>query len=50
MKIKEIKYPPPLSEMNPNNDNMDIFVETDDCSVYTFVVDLKNTYFGRKWI
>lgn len=38
MNIKKISYPTPLSLINPDNDNIDVFVETDNGMVFTFVV------------
>lgn len=46
MKIKQIDYPTSLSEVKDiNNGNIDVFVETDDGMIYTFVVTTPNNYY-----
>ena len=38
MKIREIRYPTSIELLDPDNDNMDVFVEIEDGTVFTFVV------------
>ena len=46
MRIKNIRYPSPLSEVKDiENDNIDVFVETDDGMTYTFVITTPNNYY-----
>lgn len=46
MNIKNIKYPTPLTDVKDiENDNIDIFVETDDGMSYTFVVTTPKNYY-----
>lgn len=46
MEIKCIHYPTPLSEViDIENDNVDIFVETDDGMTYTLVVTTPKNYY-----
>ncbi|HWT76224.1 MAG TPA: hypothetical protein VN258_16110 [Mobilitalea sp.] len=46
MNIENIKYAVPLSDIKDiGNDNIDIFVETDDGMTYTFVVTTPKNYY-----
>lgn len=45
MKIKEIRYPSPMAENDPENDNIDVHVELDDGRIYSFVVATPNNIF-----
>lgn len=48
MKIKEITYPTDLSEINDIfNDNIDVFVETDDGMIFTMTVSTPLYYLER---
>ena len=46
MKIKEIRYPVAIASIDDiENDNIDVFVETDDGTVYTITVFTPNNYY-----
>jgi hypothetical protein len=44
-KYMEIKYLTPLSDVNPENDNIDVHVRLDDGRVFSFVVVTPNNIF-----
>jgi hypothetical protein len=45
MRIESITYPSPLEESDPENDNIDVHVQLDDGSVYSFLVATPNNIF-----
>ena len=45
MKAVEIRYPSPLDEVNPENDNIDVHVLLDDGRLFSFVVATPNNIF-----
>ena len=45
MSVKRIEYLSPLSECNPENDNIDVHVVLEDGSEYTFVLATPNNVF-----
>lgn len=42
MRIESIMYPSPLEKSDPKNDNVDVHVQLDDGSVYSFLVATPN--------
>jgi hypothetical protein len=45
LQIAKIEFPSPLDEVNPENDNIDVFLHLDDGRVYSFVIATPNNTF-----